>query len=107
MAKSLRSKVKLAARRRKAHESHYAVADAQRTLRLSAKLLKKTGTDVEGDEEMVEEKQDGDEEMKEGKCKQDWLGLYDQSPRRSLLLHPASPVVNSGASPRACLRVRR
>lgn len=66
MAKSLRSKTKLAARRRKAHESHYAVASAERTARISAKLLKKT--DVEGDdEEMAAEAQvDGDEEMKEG-----------------------------------------
>ena len=39
MAKSLRSKVKLAARRKRASQSHYAVADAARTARISARLL--------------------------------------------------------------------
>jgi hypothetical protein len=67
MAKSLRSKVKLAARFRKAHMSHYAVADAARTARLSAKLLKKTVVEdeeeVEGEGEVAA---DGDEDMKEG-----------------------------------------
>jgi hypothetical protein len=66
MAKSLRSKVKLAARRRKANESHYAVADAARTVRLSAKLLKKGDGDAEEKAEGEQEVVDGDEEMKEG-----------------------------------------
>jgi len=71
MAKSLRSKTKLAARRRKAHESHYAVADAQRTARLSAKLLKKSeagaGADAEGEgDAAMGEDVEGDAEMKEG-----------------------------------------
>ncbi|BEJ12814.1 hypothetical protein CspHIS471_0212740 [Cutaneotrichosporon sp. HIS471] len=63
MAKSLRSKVKLAARRRKAVMSHYAVADAERTARISARIMAKAGTneDAEGDAAMGE----GDEEMKE------------------------------------------
>lgn len=62
MAKSLRSKAKLAARKRKATESHYAVVEAARTARVSAKLLKKDedAMDAEGGE------QEGDAEMKEG-----------------------------------------
>lgn len=65
MAKSLRSKTKLAARRRKAHESHYAVADAERTARISARIMAKAKPteDEEGDAAMEAE---GDEEMKEG-----------------------------------------
>lgn len=61
MAKSLRSKAKLAARKRKATESHYAVVEAARTARVSSKLLKKDedAMDAEGGEE-------GDAEMKEG-----------------------------------------
>lgn len=64
MAKSLRSKTKLAARRRKAHESHYAVTEAERTARISEKLLAKTKTDTEGDANM--EAAEGDAEMTEG-----------------------------------------
>jgi hypothetical protein len=62
MAKSLRSKTKLAARRRKANMSHYAVADAERTARISARIVAKAGVkeDAEGDAEM-----EGDEEMTE------------------------------------------
>jgi hypothetical protein len=65
MAKSLRSKTKLAARRRKANMSHYAVADAERTARISARIVAKAGVkeDAEGDAEM-----EGDEEMTEGEC---------------------------------------
>lgn len=65
MAKSLRSKTKLAARRRKAHLSHYAVEHAERTARLSARIVAKAGTkeDEGGDAAMEAE---GDEEMKEG-----------------------------------------
>lgn len=65
MAKSLRSKTKLAARRRKAHESHYAVADAERTARISARIMAKAKPeeDAEGDAAMAAE---GDEQMKEG-----------------------------------------
>ncbi|CAK9782822.1 hypothetical protein CC85DRAFT_286409 [Cutaneotrichosporon oleaginosum] len=64
MAKSLRSKTKLAARRRKAHMSHYAVADAERTARISERIMAKAAAkeDAEGDAEMEAE---GDEEMKE------------------------------------------
>lgn len=68
MAKSLRSKAKLAARKRKATESHYAVAEAARTARVSAKLLKKdeNAIDAEGGEEE-------DAEMKEGELPHaDW-----------------------------------
>ncbi|KAL1409051.1 hypothetical protein Q8F55_005875 [Vanrija albida] len=67
MAKSLRSKTKLAARRRKAHESHYAVANAARTARISAKLLNKEGgeQDAEGDDKMAEEAEGEDTEMGE------------------------------------------
>ncbi|WOO82679.1 uncharacterized protein LOC62_04G006162 [Vanrija pseudolonga] len=68
MAKSLRSKTKLAARRRKAHESHYAVANAARTARISAKLLNKDGgeeQDAEGDDKMAEGGEEEDAEMGE------------------------------------------
>ena len=42
MTKSIRSKVKMAARRKKRENGNYAAADAARVARLSAKLL---GTD--------------------------------------------------------------
>lgn len=74
MAKSLRSKTKLANRRRKANESHYAVVDAERTARISARIVAKAQPateDAEGDAAMAAE---GDEEMKEGECNEGWVG---------------------------------
>ncbi|TXT10759.1 hypothetical protein VHUM_02264 [Vanrija humicola] len=80
MAKSLRSKTKLAARRRKAHESHYAVANAARTARISAKLLNKDGgEDAEGDEKMADGEAEGeDAEMAEAPKK-----ISTSAPRES------------------------
>lgn len=51
MAKSLRSKAKLAAKKRKSTQSHYAVTEAERTARVSARLLSKLEKpeDAEGD----------------------------------------------------------
>lgn len=69
MAKSLRSKTKLASKKRKATQSHYAVTEAERTARVSAKLLAKLEKpeDVEGDAEMGDE-----EEVKEGELDDEW-----------------------------------
>ena len=56
MAKSIRSKAKMAARRKKRESGNYHAADAARVARLSARLLGKKGKkDVEGDEVMEEE----------------------------------------------------
>lgn len=95
MAKSLRSKAKLAARKRKATESHYAVAEAARTARVSAKLLKKdeNAMDAEGGEE------EGDAEMKEGEFARGSSGTDKQSARSPPLV-PARAEESSGASAR-------
>lgn len=131
MAKSLRSKTKLAARRRKAHESHYAVANAARTARISAKLLNKDGgeQDAEGDDKMAEGgDEEEDAEMGEGECS-GWACAHcramrrvqppvaaprrqhkqqltpTQRPRRSRPRPPASRAASSGARARAWLPV--
>lgn len=67
MAKSLRSKVKQAAGRKRRSDSHYAVAEAARIQRLSDKLLAKSEADKEAKaaEPVVEAGDDA--EMKEGK----------------------------------------
>ncbi|KAL7424228.1 hypothetical protein Q5752_001814 [Cryptotrichosporon argae] len=65
MAKSLRSKAKLAARRRKRDDSHYGVAEAARTARLSAKLTKSQAGDdtTEGGMEVEEDAAADDDKM--------------------------------------------
>ncbi|ORX33810.1 hypothetical protein BD324DRAFT_638687 [Kockovaella imperatae] len=80
MAKSIRSKQKMAQRRKKRESGNYHAADAARVARLSAKLLGKgkgkegegegegeeVVKDEEGDEEMVEE-QEGEDKAGDGK----------------------------------------
>ncbi|TYJ58088.1 hypothetical protein B9479_001184 [Cryptococcus floricola] len=76
MAKSIRSKAKMASRARKRQQSHYAVAEAQRTQRLSDKLLGKT--DKSGEEIKEEDKEEAiedDAEMKEEPKKISTSGL--------------------------------
>lgn len=87
MAKSLRSKTKLAARRRKANMSHYAVADAERTARISARIVAKAGVkeDAEGDAEM-----EGDEEMTEGECERSEAGGWDARREARSLQSPST-----------------
>ncbi|RSH93865.1 hypothetical protein EHS25_006515 [Saitozyma podzolica] len=74
MAKSLRSKVKNAARRKRRTQTHYAVAGAERVQRISDKLLgkgkeKADGDAAEGEGDEVEganeEQVDGDATMEE------------------------------------------
>jgi hypothetical protein len=67
MAKSLRSKVKQAAGRKRRSDSHYAVAEAARIQRLSDKLLAKSESDKEAKAAEVPVVEEGDDaEMKEG-----------------------------------------
>lgn len=67
MAKSLRSKVKQAAGRKRRTDSHYAVAEAARIQRLSDKLLEKSEKqDTEGATKVGEEVDGDDAEMKDG-----------------------------------------
>ena len=68
MAKSLRSKVKQAAGRKRRSDSHYAVAEAARIQRLSDKLLAKAEADKEAKAaEPVAEVETGDDaDMKDG-----------------------------------------
>jgi len=67
MAKSLRSKVKQAAGRKRRSDSHYAVAEAARIQRLSDKLLAKSESDKEAKAAEVPATEEGDDaEMKEG-----------------------------------------
>jgi hypothetical protein len=67
MAKSLRSKVKQAAGRKRRTDSHYAVAEAARIQRLSDKLLEKSEKqDTEGATKVGEEVEGDDAEMKDG-----------------------------------------
>jgi hypothetical protein len=67
MAKSLRSKVKQAAGRKRRTDSHYAVAEAARIQRLSDKLLEKSEKqDEEGATKVGEEVEGDDAEMKDG-----------------------------------------
>ncbi|GFZ45831.1 hypothetical protein JCM24511_03563 [Saitozyma sp. JCM 24511] len=72
MAKSLRSKVKNAARRKRRTQTHYAVAGAERVQRISDKLLGKGKEKADGDaaegeegEAVNEEQVDGDATMEE------------------------------------------
>ncbi|KAE8540930.1 hypothetical protein D1P53_002283 [Cryptococcus gattii VGV] len=66
MAKSIRSKAKMASRARKRNMSHYAATEAARTQRLSNKLLGKDKKEGEDNEEIKEEQIEGDDaEMKE------------------------------------------
>ena len=68
MAKSLRSKVKQAAGRKRRSDSHYAVAEAARIQRLSDKLLAKAEADKEAKaaEPVVEVEAGDDADMKDG-----------------------------------------
>ena len=67
MAKSLRSKVKQAAGRKRRSDSHYAVAEAARIQRLSDKLLAKSESDKEAKAAEAPAVEEGnDSEMKEG-----------------------------------------
>jgi hypothetical protein len=66
MAKSLRAKSKVAARRKKRTDSHYAVADAERMARVHANLTGK-GKAQEGGKAAAEDKEDeAEEEAVEG-----------------------------------------
>ncbi|AAW41960.1 hypothetical protein CNBB0560 [Cryptococcus deneoformans B-3501A] len=66
MAKSIRSKAKMASRARKRNMSHYAATEAARTQRLSDKLLGKDKKEDGDNEEVKEERIEGeDAEMKE------------------------------------------
>ncbi|RXK41007.1 hypothetical protein M231_01638 [Tremella mesenterica] len=60
MAKSLRAKTKMAGRRKKRNDSHYAVVEAARTARVSEKLLGKSQNSEEevpaAEEEITDEK---------------------------------------------------
>jgi hypothetical protein len=67
MAKSLRSKVKQAAGRKRRSDSHYAVAEAARIQRLSDKLLEKSKEDAAKAEDKAIEVEGDDSEMKDGK----------------------------------------
>ena len=72
MAKSLRSKTKQAAGRKRRTDSHYAVAEAARIQRLSDKLLAKSESDKAAKADNVEveaeaEAEGDDAEMKDGK----------------------------------------
>jgi hypothetical protein len=78
MAKSLRSKVKNAARRKRRTQTHYAVAGAERVQRISDKLLGKGKEKADGDaaegegaegETVNEEQVDGDATMEEGELR--------------------------------------
>lgn len=70
MAKSLRSKVKQAAGRKRRSDSHYAVAEAERIKRLSTKLMDKSKTAekpaVEGGDEGAEAVKEEDTTMEGG-----------------------------------------
>lgn len=70
MAKSLRSKTKQAAGRKRRTDSHYAVAEAARIQRLSDKLLAKSESDKAAKADNVEveaEAEADDAEMRDGK----------------------------------------
>lgn len=110
MAKSLRSKSKLASRRKKANESHYAVVEASRTARLSARLLKKGAGEGEGDDEEMEadaEAEGEDADMAEGASASAprAVPLTPQPRRRSPPRRPATRAASSGAPARAWPRV--
>jgi hypothetical protein len=67
MAKSLRSKVKQAAGRKKRADSHYAVAEAARIQRLSDKLMEKSKAEKESKEAAEAEVEGDDAKMVDGK----------------------------------------
>jgi hypothetical protein len=62
MAKSIRAKTKMAARKKKREVGNYAAADAARVQRLSAKLLSKSKAQDEEKVKDGEEAEDGGEE---------------------------------------------
>lgn len=67
MAKSLRSKVKQAAGRKRRSDSHYAVAEAARIQRLSDKLMEKSKAEKESKEAAEVEVEGDDAKMVDGK----------------------------------------
>lgn len=66
MAKSLRSKVKQAAGRKRRSDSHYAVAEAARIQRLSDKLMEKSKAEKESKEAAEVEVEGDDAKMADG-----------------------------------------
>lgn len=66
MAKSLRSKVKQAAGRKRRSDSHYAVAEAARIQRLSDKLMEKSKAEKESKEAAEVEAEGDDAKMADG-----------------------------------------
>lgn len=81
MAKSLRSKVKQAAGRKRRSDSHYAVAESARIQRLSDKLLEKSRQDKVKEEAASEagagaEVEGDDAKMDGGECLWPWLWLW-------------------------------
>lgn len=86
MAKSLRSKSKVAARRKKRTDSHYAVADAERMARVHANLTGKSKTqktEREGKEDAGAESEDAveggmavDEEAEPGELAVAWSSCF-------------------------------
>lgn len=73
MAKSIRSKAKMASRARKRNMSHYAATEAARTQRLSNKLLGKDKKADGDDEEVKEEQVEGEDAEMKGKLSYLWL----------------------------------
>lgn len=67
MAKSIRSKAKMASRARKRNMSHYAATEAARTQRLSDKLLGKDKKEDGDNEEVKEERIEGEDAEMKGK----------------------------------------
>lgn len=76
MAKSIRSKAKMASRARKRNMSHYAATEAARTQRLSNKLLGKDKKANGDDEEVKEEQVEGEDAEMKGKLSIS-LALHD------------------------------
>jgi hypothetical protein len=92
MAKSLRSKAKLAARRKRRTETHYAVAGAARVERISAKLLGKSKAADKDEDEEDEKAESGDAEMEEG--------IFFVLLRRWTCAHGSAPKKVSTSAPR-------
>jgi hypothetical protein len=116
MAKSLRSKVKNAARRKRRTQTHYAVAGAERVQRISDKLLGKGKEKADGDaaegeegegEAVNDEQVDGDATMEEGELRTGLICTASQcAVRRNLCraFHadkpPSAPKKISTSAPR-------
>jgi hypothetical protein len=97
MAKSLRSKVKQAAGRKRRSDSHYAVAEAARIQRLSDKLLAKSESDKEAKAAEVPAAEEGDDsEMKEGRLIHFDVRMYTDESRREETLYIRSTTFRKG-----------